>query len=334
MAMSFRLPSLGDLESAAALVYTVMPPTPQQCWPALSARTGADVWMKHENQTPVGAFKVRGGITYLDHLRRTEPGVTGVVTATRGNHGQSIGLAARRHGLPAAVVVPRGNAVEKNNAMRRLGVELIERGHDFQAALEAAAEIAVERAWHLVPAFHPLLLLGVATYSLELFRAVPDLDTVYVPIGLGSGICGLIAAREALGLRTKIVGVVSDAAPAYAISFAAGHPVSHDVTTQIADGMACRTPVPEALEIIRRGAERVVQVSDPEVEAAMRILFTDTHNVAEGAGAAALAALMKERARMRGKRVGVVLSGGNVDREVLDRVLSEGDGVDRRPAFR
>ncbi len=327
MSMSFPLPSLGELESAAALIYTVMPPTAQHCWPLLSARAGTEVWVKHENQTPVGAFKVRGGLVYLDHLRRTKPDVAGVVTATRGNHGQSIGLAARRLGLRAAVVVPRGNGLEKNAAMRALGVELIEQGHDFQAALETAADVAAERNWHLVPAFHPLLVRGVGTYALEFLRSVPDLDTVYAPIGMGSGICGLVAAREALGLRTKIVGVVSDAAPAYAISFAAGHPVSHDVTTQIADGMACRTPVAEALEIIRWGAERVVQVSDREVEAAMRILFTDTDNVAEGAGAAALAALHAERRTMSGKRVGVVLSGGNVDRDVLARVLRGGDAA-------
>lgn len=320
--MDYSLPSLADLESAATLVHAVMPPTPQYCWPMISARAGADVWIKHENHTPIGAFKVRGGLVYLDHLRRSQPDVSGVVTATRGNHGQSIGVAAQRHGFRVAVVVPRGNSVEKNAAMRALGVELIEHGHDFQASLEFAAGIAAERGWHLVPAFHPLLLRGVSTYALELFRAVPDLDTVYVPIGLGSGICGLIAAREALGLRTRIVGVVSDAAPAYALSLAAGRSVSHDVTTQIADGMACRTPVADALEIIGAGAERIVQVTDREIKEAMRILFTDTHNVAEGAGAAGLAALLKERDTMRGRRVGVILSGGNVDRDVFVRVLS------------
>lgn len=320
--MTYQLPSLAELESAAALVHDVMPATAQYCWPLLSARAGTEVWVKHENHTPIGAFKLRGGLVYLDHLRRTQPHVSGVVTATRGNHGQSVGLAARRHNLDAVVVVPHGNSVEKNAAMRALGVELIEMGRDFQAALEAAADIAAERRWHLIPAFHPLLLRGVGTYALEMLRAVPDLDTVYVPIGLGSGICGMIAARDALGLRTRIVGVVSDAAPAYALSFAAGHLISHDVTTRIADGMACRTPVAEALEIIRSGAERVVQVSDAEVEEAMRVLFTDTHNVAEGAGAAALAALLKERSAMSGRRVGLVVSGGNVDRDLFIQVLS------------
>ena len=314
-------PSLDDLESAATLVHAVMPATPQYCWPLLSERIGAEVWVKHENHTPIGAFKLRGGLVYFDHLRRTQPDVVGVVTATRGNHGQSVGLAARRNGLHAVVVVPRGNGVEKNAAMRALGVALLEIGHDFQAAVEAAAAVAAERGWHFVPAFHAAIVCGVGTYALELLRAVPDLDTVYVPIGLGSGICGMIAARDALGLRTRVIGVVSDAAPAYALSFAAGHPISHDVTTRIADGMACRTPVPEALAMIRRGADHIVRVSDAEVEDAMRILFTDTHNVAEGAGAAALAALIKERDAMSGRRVAVVLSGGNVDRDVFTRVL-------------
>lgn len=325
------LPSLTELEAAASLVHAVMPPTPQYAWPLLQARVGAEVWVKHENHTPVGAFKVRGGLVYFDELRRTRPDVGGVVTATRGNHGQSVGFAARRHGIQAAVVVPRGNSVEKNAAMRALGVELIERGHDFQAAVEAAATLAEERGWYRMPSFHPLLVRGAGTYALEFLRAVPTLDTIYVPIGLGSGICGVIAAREALGLTTRIVGVVSAGAPTYALSLRAGCPVSHEVTTLLADGMACRTPVPEALDIIRCGVERVVQVSDREVEAAMRALFTDTHNVAEGAGAAGLAALLQEREAMRGRRVGFVLSGGNVDRDVFGRVLTE-EGTEVRAA--
>ena len=233
---------LSDLESAAQVVYSAMHPTPQQRWPLLDRRCGCKVWVKHENHTPVGAFKVRGGLVYFDHLRRTERNLKGVVAATRGNHGQSIGFAASRMGIPAAVVVPHGNSRTKNAAMCALGAELIVRGHDFQASLEASAEIAAERGWHSVPSFHPLLVLGVASYSLELFRAAPHLDVLYVPIGLGSGICGAIAVRDALGLQTTIVGVVSAAAPAYARSFALGRPVSHDVTTRIADGIACRTP--------------------------------------------------------------------------------------------
>lgn len=320
--MPLPLPTLAELDAAAALVHAAMPATPQYAWPLLARRTGARVWVKHENHTPVGAFKVRGGLVYLDDLRRAPGAPPGVVTATRGNHGQSVGFAAARHGLRAAVVVPRGNSVEKNAAMRALGVELIEQGDDFQAATEVAAAIAAERGWHRIPSFHPLLVRGVATYALELLRAVPDLDTLYVPVGMGSGVAGAIAARDALGLRTRVVAVVSSAAPAYALSLAAGRLVSHPATTQIADGMACRTPEPDALEVIARGAERVVQVSDAEVEGAMRALFADTHNVAEGAGAASLAALLQEQEAMRGRRVGVVLCGGNVDSALFARVLA------------
>lgn len=314
-------PSLDALEAAAALVYQSMPPTPQYRWPLLEARVGTTVWVKHENHTPTGAFKVRGGLVYLEELCRTGAKPDGVISATRGNHGQSVGFAARQYGIPAAVVVPFGNSVEKNAAMRSLRVEVIEQGHDFQAAAEVADEIAIERGWHRFPSFHPLLVRGVGTYALELFRAVADLDTVYVPVGLGSGICGVIAARDALGLGTRVVAVVSERAPAFALSYEQGRIVSHDVTTRIADGMACRTPVEAALAIVRHGAERVVRVSDDEVESAMRALFTDTHNTAEGGGAAALAALLQEKMKMRGRKVAVVLSGGNVDSAVFSTVL-------------
>ena len=314
-------PSLAELESAAALVYEFMPPTPQYRWPLLQTRVGTEVWVKHENHTPAGAFKMRGGLVYFDELCR-DGKPAGVVSATRGNHGQSIGFAARQYGIPAAIVVPHGNSVEKNAAMRSLGVELIEHGHDFQAATEAAVEIAAERDWHRVPAFHPWLVRGVGTYALELLRAVPDLHTVYVPVGMGSGLCGVIAARDALGLETRVVGVVSTAAPAFALSYRENCVVSHEVTTRIADGMACRTPVQDALDIARRGGARIVQVTDDEVESAMRALFADTHNVAEGGGAAALAALLQERATMRGRKVAVVVSGGNVDSDVYSRVLA------------
>jgi threonine dehydratase len=264
---------------------------------------------------------VRGGLVYFDDLcRNGKP--AGVVTATRGNHGQSVGFAARRYAIPATIVVPHGNSVEKNAAMQALGVELIERGRDFQAASEAAADIAAERGWHRLPSFHPLLVCGVGTYALELFRAVPDLDTVYVPIGMGSGLCGVIAARDALDLDTRVVGVVSSLAPAFAMSFRENRVISHEVTTRIADGMACRTPAREALDIARLGAERIVEVTDDEVEGAMRALFADTHNVAEGGGAAALAALLQERDEMRGRKVAVILSGGNVDSDVYARVLT------------
>ena len=315
--------TLTDLETAAAVVYRTMSPTPQQRWPLLDARAGASVWVKHENQTPVGAFKIRGGLVYFDALTRSRDAVAGVVAATRGNHGQSIGFAARRHGIPAAIVVPHGNSTGKNDAMRALGVELIEEGHDFQASLEAAGRIADERAWHMVPSFHQRLVEGVASYALELFRAAPDLDTLYVPIGLGSGICGTIAARDALGLRAKIVAVVAASAPAYARSLAAGQLVSHDATTRIADGMACRTPVADALDQIRAGIDRVVEVTDDQIEDAMRAIYDDTHNTVEGAAAASVAAMLSERDRIRGRSVGVVLTGANVDRAAFARILAK-----------
>ena len=314
--------TLADLDAAAAVVYQAMPPTPQQRWPLLDARAGAQVWVKHENQTPVGAFKIRGGLVYLDALRRRSPGVKGVIAATRGNHGQSIGFAARRHGIPAAIVVPHGNSTGKNAAMRALGVELIEEGRDFQASLEAAGRIAQERGWHMVPSFDTVLVQGVASCALELFRAVPGLETLYVPIGLGSGICAAIAARNALGRSTAIVGVVAASAPAYARSLALGRLVSHEATTRIADGMACRTPVQDALDEIRAGIERVVEVTDDQIEAAMRAIYDDTHSLAEGAAASTVAALLSERDRIQGRSVGVILTGANVDRDVFAAVLS------------
>lgn len=315
------LPTLTELEAAAALVYTALPPTPQYTWPLLDERCGGEVWVKHENQTPVGAFKVRGGLVYFDWLCRTHPEVAGVVTATRGNHGQSVGLAARRYGVPVAVVVPYGNSVEKNAAMRALGVELIEAGDDFQAAVEHAAQIAAERGWHRMPSFHPLLIAGVGSYAVELFRGTPPLDAVYVPIGLGSGACGVLAARDALSPSTEVIGVVSAGAPAYARAIASGVIDSYPVATRLADGMACRTPVASAVAALRAGLARVVEVDDAEVAAAMRAIFVDTHNVAEGAGAAALAACLQERERVHGRRVAVVLTGGNVDAEVFAGVL-------------
>lgn len=313
--------TLPQIEAAAETIYKVLPPTPQYSWPLLCERIGTEVWVKHENHTPIGAFKIRGGLIYFDLLAQERDRTKGVISATRGNHGQSVGLAARRFGIPATIVVPHGNSHEKNAAMRALGVELIEHGEDFQAAYEYAVALAQERDLHMIPSFHPLLVRGVATYALELLRHVPDLDVVYVPIGLGSGVCGMVAARDALRLSTRVVGVVSKHAPAYELSFARRVPVEHPVTTQLADGVACRTPEPEALEIIWRGVERIVAVSDDEVAAAMRALFEDTHNVAEGAGALSLAAVLQERDRLSGKKVAVILSGGNVDREVFTKVL-------------
>lgn len=319
--MPFSLPAL---EQAAAIVHRSLPPTPQIRWPLLCEALGCEAWVKHENHSPVGAFKLRGGLVYFHHLAAQSPVPAGVISATRGNHGQSIAFAAARLDLPATIVVPHGNSREKNAAMRALGAELIEHGEDFQAAREYAGKLAASEGLHMIPSFHPWLVAGVASYSLELFRAQPNLDVVYVPIGMGSGICAMIAARDALGLKTRIVGVVSAHAPAYALSFAAGEPVYHATSTQLADGMACTTPEPTALAMIRAGADRVVQVTDEEIGTAMRLLFTATHNVAEGAGAASLAAAMQERETLRGKRVGLVLSGGNVDREVYAAELARG----------
>jgi len=317
------LPSLDSLKAAADLVHAVMSPTPQIQWPLLSERAGADVWVKHENHLPTGAFKVRGGVIYMEELKRRDPHVTGVIAATRGNHGQSVAFAAARAGIQSTIVVPYENGREKNAAMRALGAELVEHGGDFQEAYEHAVLLAGTKRLHMIRSFDDALLRGVASYALELFQAVSDLDTVYVPIGLGSGICGTIAVRDALGLGTEIVGVVAARAPAYAVSHAARRPVASSVTQTIADGMAVRVPDPAALEIILKGASRIATVQEDEIKASMRHLFSDTHNVAEGAGAAGFAALLQERERMRGRRVAVILSGGNVDREVFAQILTE-----------
>jgi threonine dehydratase len=305
--------TLPELEAAARLVHAAFPPTPQYAWPLLAERVGGEVWVKHENHTPTGAFKVRGGLVFMERLKRENPHVAGVVSATRGNHGQSLAYAGARHGIPVTILVPRGNSAEKNNAMRAQGARLIEHGADFDEAREEAARLAKAEGLLFAPSFARDLVLGVATYALELLRAAPPLAALYVPIGLGSGICGCILARDLLGLSTQIIGVQSTEAPAYALSFAAGHVVTTPSANTRADGMATRLPDAGALEIIRKGAARIVTVTDDEVAAAMRAYWQDTHNLAEGAGAAPLAALMQERAAMRGKRVGIVLCGGNID---------------------
>jgi len=314
-----------DIEAAFAIVRGILPPTTQQRWPLLDARVGARVWVKHENHTAVGAFKVRGGLVYFDALRRREPGLRGVISATRGNHGQSVAFAARRYGLAAAIVVPHGNSPEKNAAMRALGAELVEHGEDFQAAREHAARWAAERSLHYVPSYHDDLVRGVASYWIECFGAIPAEqmpEAVFVPIGLGSGICACAAVRAHLSLSTRIIGVVSAHATAYQQSFRAGHAVESAATTQLADGVACRTPDTQALAVIRREVDDVIAVSDEEVAAAMRLLFATTHNVAEGAGAVGLAGLWQQRERWRGRSVATVLSGGNVDSDVFARVLA------------
>lgn len=315
------LPSLSEIEQAAEIVYSVMPPTPQYCWPLLCEKLGTEVWVKHENHTPLGAFKVRGGLVYFNELVAKQ-NVSGVIAATRGNHGQSVGLAAKHYNIPATIVVPQGNSREKNAAMRALGVELIEHGDDFQAAKEFAEKLAQENSLHMVQSYHHLLIRGVATYCLELFRAVPNIDTVYVPIGLGSGIAAILAARNALGLPTEVVGVVSAHARAYAESFARKQMVESPVSTKLADGMACRTPNPDALDVIWKQVDRIVEVSDAEIAQAIQTIFECTHNISEGAGAAAVAGALQEKQRNFGRKIAVILTGGNIDRELFLNALS------------
>jgi threonine dehydratase len=314
--------TLAELESIMPLVRASVPPTPQYAWPLLQARTGVDVIVKHENHTPIGAFKVRGGIVYLNRLKRERPQLTGIVTATRGNHGQSLAFAGKRAAVSVTIVVPRGNSTEKNAAMRALGAELVEHGCDFDEAREQAIRLAADRGLEFAPSFHRDFVVGVATYAHELLTSEEGLDTVYAPIGLGSGICGLIGTRDLLGLSTRIVGVVAARANAYRLSVAAGRVVHTNSALTFADGMAVRVPDADALAVIRRGTERIVEVSEDEIAEAIRILFSDTHSCAEGAGAASLAALMQERDRLRGRRVAVILSGGNIDRSWMASVLN------------
>jgi len=320
--MTDTLPSLRAIEAAAEVVYRDFAATPQYHWATLSQRLGTTCWVKHENHTPVGAFKIRGGLTYFDALRQRGTLPREVISATRGNHGQSMGWAARAHGVTCTIVVPRGNSVEKNAAMRALGVTLIEHGTDFQESREHAMQLAVERGAHMVPSFHADLVRGVATYWWEFLRAAPQLDVVYVPIGQGSGACAAIAAKLALNHQADIVGVVSVHATTYADSIAAGRVIESPVTTQLADGMACRVADEAALTILAPHLTRVVKVSDLEVAQAMRMLFADTHNVAEGAGAASFAAAWQERDQLKGQVVGTTLCGGNVDSAVLAKVLT------------
>jgi threonine dehydratase len=311
--------SLEELRRAHEVVQRTLRPTPAFSWPLLGERVGAEVVVKHENCQPTGAFKVRGGLTYVDALMRRAPETKGLISATRGNHGQSLAFAGGRSGLAVTILVPHGNSREKNAAMRALGAELIEHGQDFQAAREEAMRLAETRGLHAVPSFHRDLALGVSTYALELMSDHPDIDALYVPIGQGTGICGCIAARDALGLKTEIIGVQSSEAPAYALSFAAGHVVRTNSSDTFADGLATRVPDEEALAVIAKGAVRVVLVGDEEIAAAIRAYWTDTHHLAEGAGAAALAAAMRERPRLQGRKVGLVLSGGNIDFDLFQR---------------
>jgi threonine dehydratase len=310
---------LRQLEHAQGIVGAAMPPTPAYAWPLLSERFGATAIVKHENHTPIGTFKVRGGLVYVDRLKRERPHTPGLISATRGNHGQSLAFAASRYRIPVTIYVPHGNSIEKNRAMRAFGANLVEHGEDFQSAREEAERRARLDELEFVPSFHPDLVLGVATYALELFRKVPDLDVLYVPIGQGSGICGCILARDLLGLSTEIVGVQSTEAPSYALSFAAGTVVTTESSHTLADGMATRVPDPDALAIIRKGASHIVQVTDDEIRVAITAYWIDTHNLAEGAGAAPLAAALQEKPKIRGKRIGLILSGGNIDFDLFSR---------------
>jgi threonine dehydratase len=311
--------TLSEMRDAHERIGKALAPTPAIAWPLIGARLGAEVVVKHENHQPSGAFKVRGGLTYVDALLRREPKTRGLISATRGNHGQSLAFAARRAGVTATILVPHGNSAEKKAAMRALGAELIEFGRDFQAAREEAARLAEARNLHMVPSFHRDLALGVSTYALELLSEHANLDVLYVPIGQGSGVCGCIAARDALGVKTEIVGVQSAEAPAYALSFSAGHVVRTNSADTLADGMATRVPDDEALAVILKGAARIALVGDEEIAAAIRAYWTDAHNLAEGAGAAALAAAIKEKSRLKGRKVGLVLSGGNIDFDLFQR---------------
>ena len=316
--------TLHEIEAATQVVYREFQATPQYRWALSSQRLGTDCWIKHENHTPVGAFKLRGGLTYFDALASSSTLPAEVISATRGNHGQSIGWAARAYGVPCTIVVPHGNSLEKNAAMRALGVTLLEHGSEFQEAREYAIELAKDRSAHMVPSFHRDLVRGVATYWWEFFKAVPHMDVAYVPIGMGSGAAAAISAKLALGHQVKVVGVVSAHATSYAQSIAAGRVIASPVTTQLADGMACRVADQAALDFLAPHIDHIVQVTDDEVAEAMRNLFADTHNVAEGAGAASFAAAMQERAAIKGLVVGTTLCGGNVDAAVFAQVLAAG----------
>jgi threonine dehydratase len=323
--MAMQLPTLEEVAEAQKLVYKLMLPTPQISWPLLNQKFEASLWIKHENHTPIGAFKARSAVFYAAQLFHRDNDIKGIITATRGNHGQSVALAGQRFSVPVTIVVPHGNSVEKNAAMRSQGAHLIEFGNDFQESREYAQKLSQEQSLHFIPPFHRDIVTGVATYWMELFTAVPDLDAVYVPIGMGSGICAGCAVRNGMKLKTRIIGVAAEGAPAYALSYEAGRTIEAPVTTLIADGMACRTPDDDAVEIIHKNVDHIVRVSDDEIRDAMRVYFSDTHNVIEGAGAASLAAALKEKGSLGGMRIALIATGGNVDRNVFAKVLVEND---------
>ena len=314
-----------ELEDARKSVHQAFGGTPQYRWPLLAERTGAEVWVKHENHTPIGAFKVRGGLIHLERVAKEKLAPNGLITATRGNHGQSLAYAGRRFNIPVTIVVPNGNSTEKNAAMKALGARLIEHGEDFDTARVEAMRLAETEELYFAPSFHRDLVMGVATWALELFEAAPGLDVLYVPIGMGSGICGAILARDLLGLKTEIVGVQSEGAPSYKLSFEAGRVIETNSAQTNADGLATRVPDPQAVAIINKGASRIITVSDDEIAAAVRAYWTDTHNLVEGAGAASLAGLLQERTKMLGRTVGLDLSGGNIDVKLFKSWVLNGD---------
>jgi len=314
--------SLDDLHQAIDFVQKLVPPTPTHHWPLLAKRTGVNVYVKHENHTPIGAFKARGVPLFVHELAQSGVPLNGLVTATRGNHGQAVALAATKHGIPSVVVVPEGNSLEKNAAMEAFGGELIIAGADFEESRAIAVQIGEERDYHMVPSFHPHIVKGVATYAYELFQSTPPLSAVYVSIGMGSGICGVITARDLLGLDTEIIGVVAKAAPSYGLSFDAGEIIETNTAKTFADGIACRSPDEGAFEIIKNGASRIIQLDEDEIANAMRIYYSDTHNIAEPAAAAPLAALIREQTQYAGRDVGVILTGSNVDAPVYQEVMA------------
>lgn len=308
---------------ARSVVARHVSPTPTYRWPLLERFTRTETWVKHENHTPTGAFKVRGGLNFVERMRVSGLAPAGLVSATRGNHGQSIAYAGRVGGLPVTIVVPEGNSPDKNAAMEGFGAELVVHGTDFQAAREHAEALAAERGLLMVPSFHPWLVEGVATYAMELHDTVRDLDVVYVPIGMGSGICANIVVRDFFGLRTEVVGVTATGAPAYARSFERGEVVATDTVDTLVDGVACRTPDPLAFSMIRRGASRIVEVTDDQSLEALALLYRTTHNLPEPAGAIALAGLLADRDRVAGKKVAVVMTGGNCDFPLLETALRD-----------
>jgi threonine dehydratase len=309
-----------DLAAARERVARHVPPTPARRWPLLERATGTETWVKHENHNPTGAFKVRGGVNLAARLVASNP-PRGLISASRGNHSQSLAFAGSRYDLPVTIVVPEGNSPDKNAATESYGAELVVHGADFQEALEHAMLLAAERELLAIPPFHPWLVEGVATYAAELHEAVPDLDVVYVPVGMGSGICANLAVRDLLGLDAEVVGVVAERAPAYALSFEAGAVVSTPTADTFVDGVACRTPDPEAVALIVAGAARIVRVSEEQAAAAMALMYRATHNLAEPAGSLALAGLLADRDAVAGRRVAVVHTGGNADFSVLSRAL-------------